>query len=211
MLDLTTSLFAICFCVGLIFTLVSLLGGIGHLGGHVGGDSSGLGHFHVGHGDSGVAHTGHHSAGSSELGDGVSFLNLSSLTVFLTWFGATGLCLKLYGKLGLAIVLILSCLLGLFGAYIVYLFLTKFLLKGQSKPLSAKDTYMPGTAAKVISTISAGGTGEIVYVHLNTRRSCGARSVDGVTISKGTKVVIMQYVKGIAYVKPCLDLIDTDE
>jgi hypothetical protein len=191
----------------LLFTLVSFLGGVGHLG----GSGNSLGHFHVGHADSGHLGGGGHHAGSTELGEGISFLNLSSVTVFITWFGGVGFCLRSYGTLGLWIVIILSIGGGMLGAYIVYLFLAKFLLKGQSKPLRESDTYMPGTAARVSSGIDAGETGEIIYVHLGTRRSCGAKSIDGSHLSRGTKVVILKYEKGIAYVKACPELKDSTE
>lgn len=194
MFDVITGLFAVCFFVGIIFTLFSVLGGLGHVVGHGGAD------------------TGHmaHGYGPADQGDGVSILNLSSLTVFLTWFGAAGFSLRFYGKLGLGPVLLISGILGMFGAYIVYLFLVKLLIRGQSKPLSSSDTYMPGTVAKVTSPISKGGTGEIVYVHLGTRRSCGARSIGDAFITKGSQVVIVQYEKGIAYVKPYSDLLNTN-
>lgn len=197
MFDAAASFFAICFLVGLVFSLVSVIGGVGHFGAHTG-------HFHAAHSHGGAAHHG----GSSDLGDGVSFFNFSSLTIFITWFGAIGFVLRWYKTTGMLFILLFSSLGGLLGAYIVYLFLAKFLLKGQSKPLSINDTYMPGTIAKVISGIKAGGTGEIVYVHLGTRRSCGARSINGTALVKGTKVMILKYDKGIAYVKPYSELSD---
>ncbi|HWI55125.1 MAG TPA: NfeD family protein [Desulfobacteria bacterium] len=200
MFDLLTSVFAICFFIGLLFSLISVIGGAGHFIGHSGVNTGHAGHFHAG--DS------HHS-GSGDVGEGISFLNLSSLTVFITWFGAIGFSLRLYGGLGLWLVLILACIGGLIGAYIVYVFLVKFLLRGQSKPLNQADTYMPGTVAKVTSQINAGGAGEIVYVQLGTRRSCGAKAVDSSFIAKGTKVVVLKYERGIAFVKPCPELDDT--
>jgi hypothetical protein len=46
-----------------------------------------------------------------------------------------------------------------------------------------------------------GGTGEIIYTQMGTRRVCGARSDDGSAVTKGTEVVVTRYEKGIAYVR----------
>ena len=218
MFDPITSVFAVCFALGLILALFSVVAGVGHFGGHVGGDSGGAGHVqighahvHLGHADGNAAHPGGHNSAGSERGEGVSFLNLSSLTIFVTWFGAIGFSLRLAGGLGLLLVVAFAVIGGVVGAYAVYLFLVKFLLKGQSKPMTARDTYMPGTIARVTSQINAGGAGEIVYVHLGTRRSCGAKATDGAEIPRGTQVVILRYEKGIAYVKPYMDQPDSGE
>ena len=53
----------------------------------------------------------------------------------------------------------------------------------------------------VSSSIREGGTGEILYSQVGTRRVCGARSEDGTAIAKGTEVVVTRYEKGIAYVQ----------
>jgi hypothetical protein len=54
---------------------------------------------------------------------------------------------------------------------------------------------------KVSSPIREGGTGEIVYSQMGTRRVCGGRSDDGSAIAQGTEVVVTRYEKGIAYVR----------
>jgi hypothetical protein len=60
---------------------------------------------------------------------------------------------------------------------------------------------MSGVLGRVSSSIRGGGTGEIVFEQVGTRRSCGARSEDGAPIAKGTEIVVTRYERGIAYVR----------
>jgi hypothetical protein len=60
---------------------------------------------------------------------------------------------------------------------------------------------MVGVLGKLCVPIRAGGTGELVYAQVGTRRVCGARSEDGSAMAKGTEVVVTRYDKGIAYVR----------
>ena len=39
-----------------------------------------------------------------------------------------------------------------------------------------------------------------MFEQVGTRRSCGARSEDGLPIAKGTEIVVTRYERGIAYV-----------
>ncbi len=50
--------------------------------------------------------------------------------------------------------------------------------------------------------IREGGTGELIYSQVGTRRVCGARAENGTAILKGTEVVVTRYERGIAYVRP---------
>jgi hypothetical protein len=54
---------------------------------------------------------------------------------------------------------------------------------------------------KLAVPIREGGTGELIYSQMGTRRVCGARSETGTAILKGTEVVVTRYEKGIAYVR----------
>ena len=60
---------------------------------------------------------------------------------------------------------------------------------------------MIGVLGRVSSSIRGGGTGEVVFEQVGTRRSCGARSEDGSPIAKGTEIVVTRYERGIAYVR----------
>ena len=94
----------------------------------------------------------------------------------------------------------LSVLAGLVGGAIIFLFLTKVLISDQEY-LDPADFEMVGVLGKLSVPIREGGTGELIYSQMGTRRVCGARSDDGSAIAKGTEVVVTRYEKGIAYVR----------
>ncbi|MGA8524528.1 MAG: hypothetical protein WB629_00510 [Candidatus Sulfotelmatobacter sp.] len=89
---------------------------------------------------------------------------------------------------------------GLIGGGIVFLFLSKVLIS-EDENMDPADYEMVGVLGRICSPIRAGGTGEIIYTQMGTRRVCGARSDEGSVIAKGTEVVVTRYEKGIAYVR----------
>ena len=66
---------------------------------------------------------------------------------------------------------------------------------------------MDGVLASVSDTIRADGTGEILFSQIGARRSAAARSETGAPIPRGTEVVVLRYVRGVAYVSPLNDLL----
>jgi len=97
-------------------------------------------------------------------------------------------------------VLFLAVLAGLVGGAIIFFFLTKVLMSDQEF-LDPADFEMVGVLGKLSIPIREGGTGELIYSQMGTRRVCGSRSEDGCAIAKGTEVVVTRYEKGIAYVR----------
>jgi len=95
--------------------------------------------------------------------------------------------------------LILSAGAGLVGGGIIFLFLSKVLMSDQEF-LNAADFEMVGVLGKLSVPIREGGTGELIYSQMGTRRVCGARSDDGAVLAKGAEVVVTRYEKGIAFV-----------
>ena len=185
--------YLICFGVGLVLSVVSVLGGFAHL--H-------LGHIHIGH--SALAHhgTGAHGSGSR----GLSSVNGFTLTAFLCWFGGAGYLLHRYSIFLAPLVLLLSVVSGVFGAALLWAVLFKVLLP-RERVLSSEDTEMTGVLAKVSGSIrSNGGIGEILFLQTGARRCSAARSDDGRTIERGTEVVVIRYERGIAYVRPWAEL-----
>jgi hypothetical protein len=193
--------YLICFAVGFCFSLFSFVLG------------SPRGHFHFphAHGNAGGAHlhTGHASAGQgtgagakgARMGGGhISPLNPPTVAAFLAWFGGTGYLLTRYSTLQVGLGLLASVASGLAGGGIIFLFLTRVLMSNDEN-MDPADYEMVGVLGKVSSLIREGGTGEIVYSQMGTRRVCGARSEDNNAISKGTEVVVARYEKGIAYVQ----------
>jgi len=127
--------------------------------------------------------------------------------MFLVWFGGTGYLLTHYGHGWGFLGLLVSAVVGLVGAAIVFWFMARVLVQPDEN-LDPADYVMVGTLGKLTIGIREKGTGEIVYVQGGTRKSAAARSEDGRPIEKGTEVVITQYEKGIAYVRRWEELAD---
>ena len=205
--------YLICFAVGFCFSFFSFLFGgsrmgrlhLPHFHGHAGG------HFAPAHAPLAPAAAGHapagHGAGAARLaGAGrvaratsVSPFNPPSVAAFLAWFGGTGYLLTRFSALWVGLALTLSVVSGLIGGAIIFFFLSRVLMSAQEF-LDPADFEMVGALGKLSMPIREGGTGELIYSQMGTRRVCGARSEDGSAIAKGTEVVVTRYEKGIAYV-----------
>jgi membrane protein implicated in regulation of membrane protease activity len=197
--------YLICFALGFCFSFFSfVLGGartgrlhLPHYHGHVGHLPAPL--PSAGHGPAQVSSGSPANSASSQPG-GVSPFNLVTLTAFLAWFGGAGYLLTRYSGLWVGFGLGISILCGLIGGGIVFLFLSRVLISHEENMDSA-DYEMVGVLGTISSPIRAGGTGEMVYAQMGTRRVCGARSDQGTAVAKGTEVVVTRYDKGIAYVR----------
>lgn len=196
-----------CFAVGFLLSAISFIAGgmrwhlhlphFPHGGGHVGagGGHAGTGHAPVGHTSTGsgpAAHTSHQAP--------VSPFNFITLTAFLAWFGGTGFLITRFSSIWFALGLLISLGAGLFGAAIVFLFLTRVLISHEENMDSA-DYEMVGVLGRISMPIRENGTGEIIYSQAGTRRTCGARSENGSALEKGAEIVVTRYDKGIAYVR----------
>jgi membrane protein implicated in regulation of membrane protease activity len=186
--------YLICFVVGIVLSLLTLLGGMGHISWHFH-----LPHGHVGH----LPHAGHVAHGSGGRGatsSTVPWWNAFSIMIFLCWFGAAGYLLTRYGSFVAMVVLVLSLVCGLIGGAIIFLFLVKVLLP-HDRELTADETDVVGAVGRVSSPIRAGGTGEMVYEQMGAVRSAPARAESGEAIQKQEEVFVVRYEKGIAYVR----------
>lgn len=179
------TLYILCFVLGLVLSLLAVFAGGGRL--HLGH----LGHLHLGH-----VHT--HAKAPGHIG----MLNGFTLPAFLCWFGGAGYLLHNYSPFFLPLVLLLAILSGLLGASVLYAALFKVLLPSE-RVLTAEDTRMEGVVARVSDEIRAnGGIGEIIFSQVGTRRSAAARSESGEALARDTEVVVLRYVRGVAYVAP---------
>jgi membrane protein implicated in regulation of membrane protease activity len=189
-----------CFAVGFLLSAISFIAGglrwqlhlphLPHGGGHIG-----AGHAPVAHGSaaSGAATPAGHPAP-------VSPFNFITLTAFLAWFGGTGYLITRFSSIWFALGLMIALGAGLFGAAIVFLFLTRVLISREENMDSA-DYEMVGVLGRISMPIRENGTGEIIYSQAGTRRTCGARSENGTALEKGAEIVVTRYDKGIAYVR----------
>jgi membrane protein implicated in regulation of membrane protease activity len=185
-----------CFVAGLLLSVVSLLGGMGHIHWHFHG-------FHATHVPHGVVH---HGAASTARGSGtVPWWNAFSIMIFLCWFGAAGYLMMRYGSLVASMVFVIAALCGLVGGAVVFWFMAKVLMPHE-RELTSDETAVTGVVGKVSSGIRAGGTGEVLYEQMGARRSVPARADLGEPIQKGEEVFVVRYEMGIAYVRRWEDL-----
>jgi membrane protein implicated in regulation of membrane protease activity len=181
-----------CFLVGFGLSALALLAGSVHL--HVP-------HLHLQHG----IHVPHAAqSGAGPRGSELSWFNFGTIAAFLAWFGGTGYLLEHYYRVWFLMALGVSILSGIGAASVVFWFLAKVLM-AREQALDPADYEMVGVLGRLSIPIRAGGTGELVYSQEGTRRVAGARSEDGVPISKGAEVMVTRYEKGIAYVRPWQD------
>ncbi len=211
--------YLVCFAVGFAFSVISFLGGgtrwrfhlphlphgAGHvpIGGHAPVGASGGGGHGVGAHATTVA--GHPASGASgpvraATDLSISPFNFVTFTAFLAWFGGTGYLLTRYSSVWFVMGLGIALISGLAGGGIVFLFLSK-VLTSEEESMDPADYEMVGVLGRTSISIREGGTGEIIYSQAGTRRTCGARSEEGVAIAKGAEVVVTRYEKGIAYVR----------
>lgn len=203
--------YLICFAVGFCFSFFSfVLGGsrtgrlhLPHFHGHA--------HLPAAHGPVVHAHgVGHASAhgpttpatpdASQPVHSAVSPFNFVTLTAFLAWFGGTGYLLTRFSTMWVGLGLMFSVASGLVGGGIIFLFLSKVLISDEEN-MDPADYEMVGVLGRICVPIREGGTGEIIYTQMGTRRVCGARGEDGNAVAKGAEVVVTRYDKGIAYVR----------
>lgn len=175
--DWLTGLFLALFVFGLLFSIITLVFGLG----------DGLPDLDFDFGD-------HGAHGHSPFGVG-------TIMIFLTWFGAAGYIARTWGGQAAWIALPVATLAGLAGGAAVWAIVARVLPRGESR-LDPENYDLRGTVARVTSAIRAGGTGEIVYTLDGKRRVDGARSEDGRPIANGQEVSIVRYATGIAYVVP---------
>ena len=189
-----------CFIAGLLLSLVSLVGGMGH-----GSLTHVSWHFHPPHvpGAARMPHGAMAKGGVQASPQGpltVPWWNAFSIMVFLCWFGAAGYLMTRYGSLVTSVVFLLAVLCGFVGGALIFWFLTRILLPHE-RELTAEDTAVEGAVGRVSSVIRDGGTGEVLYEQMGARRSVPARSESGGTIALDEEVFVMRYEDGIAYVR----------
>jgi membrane protein implicated in regulation of membrane protease activity len=193
--DLMAAIYLGAFLFGLLFTVVAfVLGSLGDVV-HV-GDT----HAALPSADHALPTDGVHADHATTHGP--SILNLQVLAAFVTFFGGVGYALSLVGAIWTPFIFILALAAGLGAAAFIFWFLAKIIYGGQTPVLRDRDYDLPGTIARVTSSIRAGGTGEIVFEKGGRRRVEAARHEQAVAVPRDTEVVIVKYQNGIAYVEP---------
>jgi membrane protein implicated in regulation of membrane protease activity len=201
-------IYLLCFFVGALWSLASLLLGGMHLG-HSG--SAHMGHGHLGHAQiHGPAKIGPAKLGPVKAGHGIAhespvlgwlgaMANPSCVAVYLAWFGGVGYLLTRHSGWTFWVNLLVAIAVGLVGAWILAAFLR--FLQSREQPLNTADYEMIGILGRVSSPIRANGVGEVIYVRDGARKALSARSEDGHEIRRDEEVIVTRFEKGIAYVR----------
>jgi len=185
------SVFLGCFVIGFVLSALSFAFGIIDMHVHFPWET----HVHIG-----PAHTGHMH--------GLGPINFATITAFVAWFGGAGYLLTTQFRWLTVPAIVASVPIGLTGAFIVFILMTKVLWSPHENMMSA-DYEMVGVLGRLTQPIRQGGIGELVYTQGGTRKSCGARAADGAAIEKGAEVVVTAYDRGIAAVKRWSDLAES--
>lgn len=219
--DPLSLLFIACFLIGLVyFIATALLGNLGH--GFTHGTAH---HIDVGHHVGGVHTTGthaahvvshgpaHHAAGHAASSHGtthqdthgqnqslMSFINPTSIMLFLLGFGFFGYLFHNTIHFVAALTLILAGVGGIAIAVLLLIMLSR--LFGDSEGATVQDVSdRTGLLGKVSITIQENSLGEIIYVSPGgMRKSIPARSIDGRRLERDQEVVVVNYQHGVAEV-----------
>lgn len=172
-------IYAICFGVGLVFTLCSAV--FGHL---FGGD--------VGHGDVG----GHGDFGADGGGDmpGVSVLSPAVIASFITAFGGFGLLLRLIPATSSPLISSPLAVVGGFTVAAAVVAVLRTVFRKTQSSSESRVAALVGVDATIVTGIPEGGVGEISYVVGGTRYTAPARSETGASVPAGKTVKIARVV-----------------
>jgi membrane protein implicated in regulation of membrane protease activity len=214
--DPLSLVFIACFLFGLLFLVATaLLGNLGH--GHVGSHAVShqigphVGHVshvagHVGGQSHGVAQAGntqHAAANQHTAGNGLdllTFINPTSIVLFLLGFGFFGYVFHATTHLALPLALVLALVSGLVIATMLLLALSRVFRNSESDTEQDVSDRV-GLLGKVSIPIQENGLGEILYVSPGgMRKSIPAKSTDGHRLERGQEVVVINYERGVAEV-----------
>ena len=211
--DPLSLLFIACFLTGLVFFIVTaLLGNLGHGMTHNVSHHSGIVHTTGTHVVSnGSAHTsGHtatshatshtHSSTQDQHQSTLTFINPTSVMLFLLGFGFFGYFFHTTIHAVAALTLLMAGIGGIAVAGLLLILLSR--LFSGSEELSVQDVSdRTGLLGKVSITIQENNIGEIIYVSPGgMRKSIPARSIDGRRLERDQEVVVVNYQHGIAEV-----------
>ncbi len=179
--------YAICFGVGIVFTLVSAIGA-NIFGGH--GDAA---HLDI---DQGHAEAGF----SAQDMPGFSPISPTTIASFLAGFGGFGMVFtRVPATQSPWISAPLAALVG-FGIAAAVFWLFSSIFRRTQGSSEGRVSELVGLNATVLTPVAPGAVGEIAYVQGGSRYSAPARTEQNVTIPSGTPVKITRIVGTQFYV-----------
>ncbi len=133
---------------------------------------------------------------------GIDFINISpfALAMFGTTFGLVGLITRLWLEMDPIPSVIWSAAVGLVFGALAQAFFIYVLSPSRSSHFNLSADAI-GREAEVITTIPAGGVGEIAFNNVSGRVKLGARATDGQAIPFGSIVTIKRVVGRVAFVQ----------
>ncbi|MBA2392060.1 MAG: hypothetical protein H0V70_04865 [Ktedonobacteraceae bacterium] len=203
--DPLSLMFIACFLFGLLFLIVAAI--LGSVGGH-GGEHIGMHHIDVS-GHTGQAHAGHthlvHPTTSANHNSGhgntvLTYLNPTSIVLFLLGFGFFGYVFHNNTTLALPLSIALAVVSGLIIAALLLALISRVF--GDSESATVQDVSdRTGLLGKVSMAIPENSLGEVIYVSPGgMRKSIPARTLDGRRLERDQEVVVVNYQRGIAEV-----------
>lgn len=181
-------IYAICFGVGLVYTIFSALFG------HVFGE-------HEVAGDVGAGGQAEGGLTSSDM-PGISIFSPTTVATFVTALGGFGMIFSsIAATRSVWISAPLSAICAFLIAAVVFFMFAWLFQKVQGSSESRVGTLL-GQSATIIAPIPANGVGEIAYVQSGTRYTAPAREETGAAISTGQAVKIVRIVGTQFYVQP---------
>jgi hypothetical protein len=152
----------------------------------------------VGHG-AGAQQTSNQSAQGSWLSP-LSYINLTSVVLFLLGFGFIGYVFHNTAHLLLPITLILAVLGGVVLALLLLMLISR-IFGGTDVNTEQDVSDRTGLLGKVSIPIPENNLGEIIYTSPGgMRKSIPARSTDGRRLERNQEVVVVNYQHGVAEV-----------
>ncbi|UVI27865.1 NfeD family protein [Paenibacillus spongiae] len=131
--------------------------------------------------------------------DGHHWLQPMSIVGGITVFGGTGLLLHRYSPLGSAAIIVLSILIAIAAAILVYyLYIRPMERSENSTGYSMKE--LTGAIAEVLVPVPIGGYGEVMIKVGAGRTNHIAASYEGENIPAGTRVVVVDVKDGAVMV-----------
>jgi hypothetical protein len=180
-------IYAICFGVGLVFTLASAV----------------MGHFFGGHdADTDVGTGGHAEAGYDHSGmPGVSPFSPTTIASFLTALGGLGM---IFSRIESTKSVWISAPLSVLGALIIaggVFWMFGVIFQNTQSSSESRVGSLVGQSAIIITPIPANGVGEIAYVQGGTRYTAPARDDRGGAVAGGQTVKIVRIVGSQFYIQ----------
>ncbi|MOA18801.1 putative membrane protein YuaF [compost metagenome] len=131
--------------------------------------------------------------------NGHSWLSSTSLVGGITVFGGAGILFMRYTDLGMAVILVLSLLIAVVSAVLVFFLYVKP-MKNSENSIAFSLQSLSGALAEVLVPIPASGCGEVMVKVGAGFTNQIASSFEGVAIASGARVVVVEVKDSTLYV-----------